>query len=92
VLVPARLIDWDAIDKHMEADSIQTLTMYLSFIYSENERDQCLHVCRLLRMERMPAIPYFMIAVFWELTRVWSDGNSNGLSLILMARCQTGGR
>jgi hypothetical protein len=52
---------WNAVGKHMEADIIQTLMMDLSFINSENERDQCFHACCLLRMEHMPAVPYFMI-------------------------------
>jgi hypothetical protein len=58
---PARLIDWDAVGKHVEANIIQTLTIDFSFINSENERDQCFHASRLLRMECMPAVPYAMI-------------------------------
>jgi hypothetical protein len=61
MLPPARLIDWDAFGKHMEADIIQTLTMDRSFINSGNEQDQCFHACRLLRMDCMPAVPYSMI-------------------------------
>jgi hypothetical protein len=61
VPAPACLIDWDAVGKHVEADIIQTLTMDLSFIDFENERDQCFHACRLLRMECMPAVPSSII-------------------------------
>jgi hypothetical protein len=61
MLAPSRLIDWDPVGKHVEADIIQTLTMDLSFINSENERDQCFHACRLLTMEYMPAVHYSMV-------------------------------
>jgi hypothetical protein len=61
MLAPARLINWDAVSKLVEADIIQTLTMDLSFINSENERDQYFHACCLLRTERMSAVPYSVI-------------------------------
>jgi hypothetical protein len=61
MLGPTRLIDWDTVGKHVEGDIIETLTMDLSFINFENERNQCFHACCLLRMECMPAVPCSMI-------------------------------
>jgi hypothetical protein len=69
MLGPARLIDWDAVDKHVEANITQTLTMNFSFINSENERDQCFHACRLLRIERMPSVPYSTIGRILEIDK-----------------------
>jgi hypothetical protein len=46
---------------HEEEAVIRKLTTDLSFINSGNERDQCFHACHLLRMERMPALPYSLI-------------------------------
>jgi hypothetical protein len=57
MLAPARHVDWDAVGHELENDIIQALTTDNDFTSSENERSQCFHAYRILRMEPTLAVP-----------------------------------
>jgi hypothetical protein len=62
MLAPARHVDWDAVGDEVENDIIQAFTADNDFTSSENERSQCFHACRILRIEWTLAVPYSLIS------------------------------
>jgi hypothetical protein len=60
-LAPARTIDWDAVGQLVKNDILQALAGEEQFMASANEREQCFHPCMILRIGRIPAVPYSVI-------------------------------
>jgi hypothetical protein len=52
-LAPVRTIDWDAISQRVKDEILPALTGGEQFMAFENQREQCFHTCRILRIRRL---------------------------------------
>jgi hypothetical protein len=57
-LALAGTINWDVIGHRVYDNILPALTGDEQFVDSENERDQCFHARRILRMGRTPTVLY----------------------------------
>jgi hypothetical protein len=60
-LAPARALDWNEPAQRLTLDVIDTLKADVTFMNAMTTREQCHHACRILRVERSPAISSVMI-------------------------------
>lgn len=60
-LAPAREIDWDVVVRTLEESIVDALRNDEAFTQSTDLRSQCFHACRILRVNRLPCVPYSLI-------------------------------
>jgi hypothetical protein len=60
-LAPARTIDWDTVGQLVKNNILQALTGDDQFMAFANECEQCFHACKILRIGRIPTVPYSVI-------------------------------
>jgi hypothetical protein len=68
-LAPARHVNWEDLLSRLTVDIVEGLRADETFMNAQTAREQCYHACRILRLERVPAIPYSMIGRILDLDK-----------------------
>jgi hypothetical protein len=70
---PARIFDWEAIQRFVDQDINQTRQSSPEFMSATNRWDQCYLVCALQHLQHRLAMPLFMIGRLFNVSKgaIW---------------------